>query len=77
MKFGEMEVSNSTSFNWTTLDDQSKSEESTQEVYIEVKAGTLLKLYQVVGECGGRTIRTSSFESEIYSPQVETNINAN
>ena len=65
-----MEVSNTTGFNWTALDQQSQSEQTILEGYIEVKAGAFLELYQIVGECGGRTIRTSLFEPKLAKEEV-------
>ncbi len=56
-KFNEMGVSNTTGFNWTALDLRFQSGETIVEDYIRVNAGAFLKLYQIVGKCGGRTIR--------------------
>ncbi len=56
-KFKEMGVSNTTGFNWTSLEVQFQSKETIVENYVTVKAGTFFELYQIVGNCGGRTIR--------------------
>jgi hypothetical protein len=67
-----METSNATGFNWTSLDQESQSEQSILEGYIEVKAGAFLELYQIVGECGGRTVRTSLFEPKFVKVGFES-----
>jgi hypothetical protein len=70
MRFKQLGLSNSTDFNWTALDEQSKLDENVLEGSVLAKAGTFLELYQIVGECGGRTIRTSIFKPQEFSPDV-------
>jgi hypothetical protein len=76
MRFKQLGLSNSTNFNWTALDEQSKLDEAVLEGSVQAKAGTFLELYQIVGECGGRTIRTSIFNPQEFSPEVETEVAA-
>jgi hypothetical protein len=76
MRFKELGLSNITDFDWATLDEESQSEATILEESITVTAGTIVELYQIVGECGGRTIWTGLVNPMVYSSTNETELEA-
>jgi hypothetical protein len=66
MKFMKIGLSNLTNFDWATLDEESQSDAIMLEESVTAEAGTIVELYQIVGECGGRNIWTSLINPIVY-----------
>ena len=70
-KFEILGVSNSTGFDWQDLRKNMTDWAEGKNVSVTVKAGFVLKVHQVVGECGSRTIRTNKLFEELVKGKPE------
>jgi len=61
LRFEALGFSEISNFDWSQLSQQIRHSEMEVEDYVEAQPGTILEVYQVVGFCGKRSVRTSFF----------------
>ncbi len=61
LKFKTLGFSQISNFDWSQLSQQIRHSEMEVEDYVEAQPGTIIEVYQVVGLCEKKSVRTSFF----------------